>query len=233
MQDTVQSTVDEVDGLLDAFEGQVDDDDITESLSSEELFTRVLTDDNLEKTVTEATITRITVGESEFDRDIQVCKIYYELGGMEWITEADPRRADERGRLKSLFNRYDVSLYSPADIVGRKVTAIVTKRGPRLVIESDLDTHADVQRAWASNRYVYNNTFEKMAPRPRDSGLVLSGLTIVAALITVITSTTGAGLLVFLLGMFAAWFSAFFLHWAMPFSIRVKTTWNDKPRPQG
>lgn len=164
-----EQTVDGFEQVLEGFEGEVTDSDLTESLSAEDVFSRVVTDDELSNGIHRATVTRIDFGLSESDATgtdgREVCKVYYALGGLEWVAEFDPRKKRGRQKVQSFLDRYDVSRYSPADIVGRPVTVIVYDDGARLVVDADC-SHSELEDAWEGRTYAYHSGLDEFGYHP-------------------------------------------------------------------
>lgn len=194
-----QTIEDGMEEFLDGFEGEVTDADLTDSLSAESAVTRVLTDDSLESGVQHATVTRLDFGESEYDsRDQSVCKVYYTLGGLEWVAEFDPRRSRDRQRLGSLLARHDVSTYAPADLVGRDLTVVVSNSDTYLVVDESY-THADISRAWDGWKYRFISGMNTFGARGLlDMALSLTATILMAALLGVFISASLAGAVLFI-----------------------------------
>lgn len=105
-------------------------------LDTEEKISQRLLSDELSKTeVTDACVKGLDISESNYGRSRDVYKIYFVYNGFNWVAEFDPEERHDLENLKKLFNRHNVDLGSPGNIVGKKITVINEGKKPVIVTD--------------------------------------------------------------------------------------------------
>ncbi len=189
MTQTGEQMADECETIFNDFEGGVTDADVTESLSAEDKLSRMLTEDALTDGVRTATVTRLDFGESEnFRKHREVAKVHYEVGGIEWCSEFDPRSSDDRESLRALLRSEGIDLYSGANLCGRDVTIIMARDRPRLIVDEDISDE-ELADAWESRWLGYSPQLDKFGVRGIYVG---SALLLGSFLLSVVAAELGA-----------------------------------------
>jgi hypothetical protein len=112
---------------------EADSIDMPDLDTEEKISERLLCDELSKNEVSEACVEGLDIGESNYSRSYDVYKIYFVYNGFKWAAEFDPDDRHDLEKLKQLFNRHNVDLGAPSNIIGKRITVINKGKKPSII----------------------------------------------------------------------------------------------------